>query len=144
MRGVRKRGEVGVKFCVDGFRPLQIFRAARLVFIPNDPLLASAGTFPVYYWLIRGTYPDYLEDVRPFLLWFEKQRKENRDLEREKGEGHGLNSTYSYYDTLNRSTNDAASHVGRHKVLREQFYSYLDERYFVSGEDEVFAYPLKD
>ena len=115
------------------------FDEMRDVFIPTDPLLSSAGVFPVYYWLIREVYAEYLEDVRPFLLWFERQRKENRDMERRKGEGHGLDSTYSYYDTLNRSTNDGRSHVGRHKVLHEQFLSYLCNIYNIRSEDEVFA-----
>ena len=115
------------------------FDEMREVFIPNDPLLASAGTFPVYYWLIRETYSHYLEDIRPFLIWFEKKRKENRDLEREKGEGKGPNAIYSYYDTLNRSTNDGSSHVGRHKVLREQFIKYLIDVYGETTPADVFA-----
>jgi hypothetical protein len=122
-------------------RVIDTFDEMRDVFIPNDPLLSSAGVFPVYYWLIREIYPLYQEDIRPFLVWFESQRKENRDLERLRGEGRGLNQTYSYYDTLNRSTNDGTSHIGRHKVLREQFYKYLNDHYEISGVSDVFANP---
>lgn len=120
-------------------RVVDTFDEMREVFIPNDPLLSSAGIFPVYYWLIRETNSEFLEDIRPFLIWFEKSRKENRDLEREHGEGKGTNATYSYYDTLNRSTNDGTSHVGRHKVLREQFLQYVQDVYDISDTSQVFA-----
>lgn len=120
-------------------RVIDTFDEMRDVFIPNDPLLSSAGIFPVYYWLIREIYTDYLDDVRPFLLLFESLRKENRDMERERGQGQGLNTTYSRYDTLNRSTNDGTSHVGRHEILHDLFYKYVKERYNVHDEGDVFA-----
>lgn len=120
-------------------RVVDTFDEMREVFIPNDSLLSSSGVFPVYYWLIREIYPIYLEDVRPFLVWFERIRKDSRNLEREHGEGHGINPTYSFYDTLNRSTNDGSSHVGRHRVLKEQFLQYLKEMYQGVREDLVFA-----
>lgn len=120
-------------------RVVDTFDEMREVFIPNDPLLASAGIFPVYYWLIRETYSEYLEDIRPFLIWFERKRKENRDLERAHGEGKGTNATYSRYDTLNRSTNDGSSHDGRHAILREQFFNYLKNEYDIVDMKQVFA-----
>lgn len=90
------------------------------IFIPKDQLLASAGLFPVYYWLVRNLPRDGADDLREFLVWFENERKKNREAQ--KFDQQQMDNSLSRYDTLNRSTNDSQSHVGRVGIL-EDFYT---------------------
>lgn len=110
-------------------RALDTFERMEDIFLPNDPLLASAGLFPVYFWFIRDINSAYDDDVRPFLVMFEQNRKEHRDDQKSLGRVAAVDQQYARYDTLNRSTNDAISHRGRVEILRTQFLSYLDEHY---------------
>lgn len=103
-------------------------------FIPSDPLLGSAGVFPVYYWFVRGVAEDYLDDVRPFLVLFEEARKAHRDEQKELGAEVEVDQRYARYDTLNRSTNDQTSHVGRVQILRDGFADFVFEEYSDSRE----------
>lgn len=93
------------------------------VFIPNDPLLGSSGMAPVYYWFIREIPPEQRLAVREFLLHFEETRKRNRDLQRVE-DGDVLQRSLARFDTLNRSTNDLQSHIGRVAILKEHFESW--------------------
>ena len=91
------------------------------IFLPGDPLLKSAGLFPVYFWFIRNI--DYKLDsyAREFLNTFEQLRKDNRD------KGSHADSELLTFDRLNRSTDDERSHVERHRIIKERFAKYLDE-----------------
>lgn len=101
-------------------RALDTLSAMTEVFIPRDPLLSSAGVVPVYYWFIRGVPEGERFGVRQFLNDFETQRKENRDRQKEQGE-EALDPSLARFDTLNRSTNDQQSHIGRIRILKEFF-----------------------
>lgn len=90
------------------------------IFLPRDPLLRSAGVFPVYYWLIRQLDSSHDQRVREFLNMFEKIRKENRDKASDKADGELMT-----FDRLNRSTDDERSHVERHRILAKRFKEYL-------------------
>lgn len=116
-------------------RALDTFDAMDEVFLPHDELLASAGIFPVYYWLVRGVMPDFREDIRPFLITFEDERRRHRDAQKELGPAADVDQQYARYDTLNRSTNDAVSHRGRFEILKSAFIEYLDEKYNVLAKD---------
>lgn len=94
------------------------------VFIPKDFLLASAGSFPVYYWFIKGVRRELHRLVREFLVWFEQERQTNRDRQRAEG-GPALDPQLGRYDTLNRSTNDLQSHKGRVELLDQFFSTWL-------------------
>lgn len=87
------------------------------VFIPKDELLASAGMFPVYYWFLRGVKPRYHVFMRDYLIWFDRERKRNRDRQRGRSGALDLDPNLSRFDTLNRSTNDLQSHIGRVEIL---------------------------
>lgn len=102
-------------------RVLDTLSSMSQVFIPRDPLLSSAGIVPVYYWFIRGLQPSELWDVRAFLLAFDEIRKKNRESQKVDG-GKSLDRDLARFDTLNRSTNDLQSHVGRVTIL-EKFYA---------------------
>lgn len=93
------------------------------IFIPKDILLASAGIFPVYYWFIRGQRREKYSIIREFLVWFENARKVNR--ERQKLEkDNALDPNFARFDTLNRSTNDLQSHIGRVQILEKVFLTW--------------------
>lgn len=96
------------------------------VFIPKDTLLASAGIFPVYYWFIRGIRPGAHGFVREFLVWFENARRENRERQKLQ-RGSDLNPNLARFDTLNRSTNDQQSHLGRVDILDKIFLEWLPD-----------------
>lgn len=105
-------------------RVFDIMDRMTAIFLPNDNLLASAGTLPVYYWFVRNqpSYTDTL--IREFIVNFERNRKTNRD----KIKDHvmeGIDSTLVEYDNYNRSTNDQKSHLGRLRILQERFVYFL-------------------
>lgn len=106
-----------------GRRTLDTLSSMSGVFIPRDPLLSSAGIVPVYYWFIRGIRDESRRPVRPFLISFEEERKHNRDQQKVE-DGEGLHRSLARFDTLNRSTNDLQSHIGRVHIL-EDFYKKL-------------------
>jgi hypothetical protein len=91
------------------------------IFLPGDPMLRSAGLFPVLYWLIRQIDPPNDPYVREFLNTFEKARKANREKEPAEAD-----SELMTFDRLNRSTDDERSHVERHKILEKRFRNYLE------------------
>lgn len=101
-------------------RALDTLTAMSEIFIPRDPLLSSAGIIPVYYWFIRGIPEEQRFRVRQFLNEFELQRKENREMQKDVGDDT-LNPALARFDTLNRSTNDQQSHLGRVYILQEFF-----------------------
>src|SRR5260370_24391819 len=49
------------------------------IFLPSDPLLRSAGVFPVYYWFIRENDTKRDQYVTEFLNAFERTSKANRE-----------------------------------------------------------------
>ena len=96
------------------------------IFLPNDSLLASSGVFPVYYWFVKAVEYEFQPEIRPFLIWFESERKQHRESQKELGPATDVDQQYARYDTLNRSTNDAVSHRGRYEILKNAFMDYLD------------------
>ncbi len=90
------------------------------VFLPSDDLLSSSGIVPVYYWLTRSIDDIGLPIIREFLISFERDRKNHRDMHAS-GAQDDYSSVYSRYDALNRNTNDIGSHAGRVAILLEEF-----------------------
>lgn len=101
-----------------GRRVLDTLSKMSEIFIFKDPLLASAGVVPVYYWFIREISNETHWPVRSFLLVFEEDRKKNRVLQK-----HG-NDDLTRFDTLSRSAN-LTSHIGRVNILKD-FYDKFD------------------
>lgn len=90
-------------------------------FLPRDRLLGSAGVVPVYYWFVRSLPPKQLARVRPFLNWFEEERRKNRQVAAAGGTAAKVDADMTAYDNLNRSTNDETSHEGRFAILSKSF-----------------------
>lgn len=97
------------------------------IFIPRDELLSSAGVFPVYYWFTREFGEAFSEEIRPFLVWFETMRRDNREQQKSL-RSEITNNLFTRYDTLNRSTNDLQSHFGRFTILKSSFQDWLAKR----------------
>jgi hypothetical protein len=97
------------------------------IFLPGDPMLKSAGVFPVYYWLIRQSDPKHDQYVREFLNIFEKTRKENQDKASDTSSKGEPDSELMTFDRLNRSTDDQRSHEERYRILAERFNAYLQK-----------------
>ena len=97
------------------------------IFLPGDPMLKSAGVFPVYYWLIRQIDSQSDPYVREFLNIFEKTRKANREMASDPSQAEKVDSELMTFDRLNRSSDDERSHVERHKILENRFRTYLRE-----------------
>lgn len=106
-----------------GRRALDTLSAMSDVFIPNDPLLSSAGMVPVYYWFIRDISGEALRSVRKFLLQFEKMRKVSR-AQYESDLSDEMLRNLARFETLNRSTNDLQSHIGRVQILHDAFKNW--------------------
>jgi len=95
------------------------------IFLPHDPLLRSAGVFPVYYWFVRENDTRQDQYVREFLNAFEKERKENREMAGDPARASGADSELLTFDRLNRSTDDERSHVERYRILARRFKEYI-------------------
>ena len=95
------------------------------IFLPQDPLLRSAGVFPVYYWFVREN--DTMQDqyVREFLNAFESSRKENRELAANPATASSADNELLTFDRFNRSTDDERSHVERYRILAKRFKEFL-------------------
>ena len=103
-----------------GRRVLDTLSAMSEIFIPKDPLLSSAGIAPVYYWFVRDLSGEELTSARQFLLRFEEMRKASRG-QHETDLSEEILRLLARFETLNRSTNDLQSHVGRVQILHEAF-----------------------
>ena len=95
------------------------------IFLPSDPLLKSAGVFPVFYWLVRQSESRHDRHIREFLNNFEKSRKENRGKASNASSGSAADIALMTFDRLNRSPDDEQSHTQRYKILENQFREYL-------------------
>ncbi|MEZ2409629.1 DUF262 domain-containing protein [Bosea sp. RCC_152_1] len=122
-------------------RVVDTFDSMDEVFLPSDELLASAGIFPVYFWFVRSVTPKYRDDIRPFLLSFEMERRASREAQKEMGADSHVDQQYARYDTLNRSTNDGISQRGRYEILKSAFLDFLDDAYDMNGEKPFVEVP---
>jgi len=98
------------------------------IFLPRDPLLRSAGVFPVYYWFVRESDTDKDQYVREFLNAFERARKENREIAADPATAATADNELLTFDRFNRSTDDERSHVERNRILTKRFREYLAKR----------------
>ncbi len=102
-------------------RVLDVLRDVERVFLPKDQLLGSAGTVPVYYWLIRALDEVDQSKIRNFLVRFEDERRKNREILKAHPNSSKVDNQLVEFDNYNRSTNDQVSHEGRFRILRERF-----------------------
>ena len=104
-----------------GRRVLDTLDDMSAIFLPRDSVLASAGVFPVYYWLTREIDEKKYSHLREFLIGIERARSETRRLSKEKPDRAHIDSELLEFDRFNRSTNDLQSHTGRFKILKDRF-----------------------
>jgi len=90
------------------------------IFLPQDRLLGSAGVFPVYFWLVRNGDKRQYHRIREFLVKFEAQRRENRQLIAVDPNSQEIDTELTRYDRFNRSTDDSESHRVRYEILRKR------------------------
>lgn len=92
------------------------------IFLPKDSLLSAAGIVPVYYWFIREEPPQKDVAIREFLVDF--NRKLKLPQEREVSTDDASTTRRIQFVSLNRSTNDAKSHIERVQILQEEFKAF--------------------
>jgi hypothetical protein len=97
------------------------------IFLPHDPLLRSAGVFPVYYWFVRENDNRHDQYVREFLNAFEKSRRENRETATNPETARVADNELLTFDRFNRSTDDERSHVERYRILAKRFKEYVSK-----------------
>jgi hypothetical protein len=97
------------------------------IFLPHDPLLRSAGVFPVYYWFVRENDNKQDQNVREFLNAFERTRKENRELATNPKTELAADNELLTFDRFNRSTDDERSHLERYRILAKRFKEFLSK-----------------
>jgi hypothetical protein len=98
-------------------------------FINKDYLLASSGLVPVYYWFYR-TNGGIRNDMRNFLVQFEKKRKDSRKIATKSLEDESeiidtKNLDYINFDRLSKSLNDQASLQGCYNILENKWLIWL-------------------
>lgn len=113
------------KIELSGRRVIDTLDRMSEIFLPHDPLLRSAGVFPVYYWFVRENDTKHDQYVREFLNAFERARKENREIANDPMRAPTADNELLTFDRFNRSTDDERSHVERHRVLAKRFKEYL-------------------
>jgi Protein of unknown function DUF262 len=125
---LQARREPREKIELSGRRVVDTLDRMSEIFLPHDPLLRSAGVFPVYYWFVRENDPKQDQYIREFLNAFERERKQNRETASDPTAAGRANSELLAYDRLNRSTDDESSHVGRHRILLRRFKDYVAKK----------------
>lgn len=95
------------------------------IFLPKDPLLASAGVFPVYYWLVRNADKNHYHRLREFIAKFEAARRENAKLIKETPDSPSIDSELSNFERYNRSTDDSESYRVRYEILKKRLERLL-------------------
>lgn len=100
-------------------RANSILDSMQHIFADKDPLLASQGPLPLYYWFIRTFGAQ--EDIRDFLCWFENERIRNRRLAKDRPDH--ADQQFLSFDILNRSVDDQASYTRRFEIL-SRYYEF--------------------
>jgi hypothetical protein len=95
------------------------------IYLPRDPLLRSAGVFPVYYWFVRENSDENDKFVREFLNEFESTRKKNREIAGNAATAKRADSELLTFDRFNRSTDDERSHLERFNILMRRFKDFV-------------------
>jgi hypothetical protein len=109
---------------------VQVLNQMTEIFLPSDPLLASSGIIPVYYWFVRETDTSKHFLIRSFLIDFEAARRANRELIRDFVDSNKVDAQLSEYDIYNRSTNDTVSNEKRVEILNARFKEFSAKRPF--------------
>ena len=108
-----------------GRKTVDVLDRMEEIFLPRDILLSSAGQVPIFYWLVRSHREADDQFIREFLVKFERQRRDNRNLVESNPLDKTIDRQLLEYDQFNRNTNDLVSHKGRIKILEERFESFL-------------------
>jgi len=95
------------------------------IFLPRDKLLSPAGVFPVYYWFLRSRTINEFPYIREFLVRFEEDRRNNREIAATSPNSDKVDQELLRYDSLNRSTDDIRSHEGRFQILTRRFVKFV-------------------
>lgn len=96
----------------------KVLSSMDLSFISKDPLLASSGLIPIYYWFYRNYANDYLDELRNFLVQFENNRKSSRKTV-------GRDIEYSNFDVYSRSINDQTGLQGSYNALTNKWKEWI-------------------
>ena len=122
---VQARKEPKAKVELSARRVVDTLDRMSEIFLPLDPLLRSAGVFPVYYWFIRENDTKRDQYVREFLNAFERTRKANREKASDPELAAEADSELLTFDRFNRSTDDERSHMERYRILAKRFKEFL-------------------
>jgi hypothetical protein len=108
-----------------GRKTLDVLERMEEIFLPRDFLLSSAGQVPIFYWLVRTRGEADDQFIREFLVKFERERRENREIVQSNPVDRKIDRRLLEYDQFNRNTNDLASHRGRIEILQDRFGAFL-------------------
>lgn len=95
-------------------RVFDVFEGLAEAFNSNDALLSSAGSIPVYYWIVR-TFPETIPNLRDFLEGFTK--KVITAMRNARDNTGAVDKRLLTYYTMGRSANDQQSIEGRYNIL---------------------------
>lgn len=96
-------------------------------FNDRDPLLASQGNIPVYYWFAKEN-PRLVNELHDFLEEFTEEIRGGISVQRDDPTAADP-ELVSYY-TMSRTTNDQASLEGRYRILQRRMKSFRNIRTF--------------
>ncbi len=88
-------------------------------FISKDPLLASSGMIPIYYWFYRTYGASQSNELRNFLVQFEQSRKNSKKLK-------DRELDYVNFDSFTRSINDQGGLQGAYNILLKKWKQWQE------------------
>jgi hypothetical protein len=87
-----------------------------------DPLLSSAGSIPVLFWIARN-HPRHINELHDFAVKINEDV--NAALQEQKVAPQRADPQLIAYYTMSRTTNDQASLMGRYRVFESRFLEYV-------------------
>jgi len=113
---------------VAGRRVVDTLEKMTEIFLPKDRLLGSAGVFPVYFWIVRNENEKDYHRIREFLVNFEADRRQNRQLIAQDPTSRKIDPELTQYDRYNRSPDDPESYRVRYDILKKRFKQVTTRR----------------
>ena len=102
------------------------------IFIDSDPLLKSSGPVLLYYWLTKQISENKHQQIRPFLIYFNKLRNEIENLADEDIKQFALDNHLRQdpfdllkYNVSLRSINNQKNLKIAYDILKNWFYEYV-------------------
>lgn len=99
------------------------------VFNDKDPLLSSSGILNIYYWFFRKYSRDHKNDLREFLVDFDRARTYARKIAKNLSiEDESIDRDVIDFNIIIRSPNDQGAMKMGFRIISKGFSNFLEKR----------------